>query len=692
MATLEKIRSKSVLLFTIIIVALLAFILGDFLTSGRTFFSDPTTLAEVDGKKINIQEFESRVQQITESNKDANIAEVHQYVLEQMINELLIKEEIEKLGIVVTSQELTNAMTGANALPMVIQQVQQMGMENPAQLYDLAYNPAKLGIDPNNEQMMVLSQNAKAAWKTLEQNVTDMLLQQKYYSLFAGTLTANKLDAKALYNDQATTSKIIYAKKDYSSLSDDQFKVTDEEISALYDQHKNRFLVNETPSVLIDYIAVSITPSAADRTAARTEVNNAIAALKAKPGIEGLEGNVNIIPSRVKGPKDNVDAALKDTLDKMQINDVIDLSRGDNHKIAKLLAKTTDTITAKWDALSFMGEPAKIDSVVNLLNAGTTIDTLIAQGLIAKNPNTPAEFSLYDTNVDENTKKIVLGAQVGKFFSPDSTNAIIRVNELVNGNVYEYAIAEYNVEPSAQTIAKIKKDLSDYAGKNNNPEAFAKNAAAAGYTVNSANLTSSSTGIPAAFGRSLIPSTRKGVNWAMEADKGTVSPMFSDEDNTRVYAIAVKEIYKGDYIPASDPDVKKYLEGIAVRDKKAAKLMGDYKNMKSLEEIAAAMGSSIDSTQVTFSNPAIAGLGMEPVVNGNVAVAASGKLVGPLKGENSVIAIKVLSQDKSNTPYDQKTFENQYNRTFSGVLSNGLPMILREKADVENRIQKFYRN
>ena len=37
MATLEKIRNKSVLLFVIIVVALLAFILGDFLTSYFNF-------------------------------------------------------------------------------------------------------------------------------------------------------------------------------------------------------------------------------------------------------------------------------------------------------------------------------------------------------------------------------------------------------------------------------------------------------------------------------------------------------------------------------------------------------------------------------------------------------------------------------------------------------------------------------
>ncbi len=42
MATLEKIRSKSVILFVIIIVALLAFILGDFLTSAAPTLAPAT--------------------------------------------------------------------------------------------------------------------------------------------------------------------------------------------------------------------------------------------------------------------------------------------------------------------------------------------------------------------------------------------------------------------------------------------------------------------------------------------------------------------------------------------------------------------------------------------------------------------------------------------------------------------------
>ena len=46
MATLEKIRSKSVLLIVVIGVALLAFIVGDALTNSRNLFGDHTTVAK----------------------------------------------------------------------------------------------------------------------------------------------------------------------------------------------------------------------------------------------------------------------------------------------------------------------------------------------------------------------------------------------------------------------------------------------------------------------------------------------------------------------------------------------------------------------------------------------------------------------------------------------------------------------
>ncbi|MDE7237386.1 MAG: SurA N-terminal domain-containing protein, partial [Paramuribaculum sp.] len=119
MATLEKIRSKSALLLVIIGGALLAFIAGDFFTSGRTLFGGGTTVAKIDGHSIDIQQFQNRVQQasqeLQQSNQKVDGAVLQQQVLNQMVQEQLFNEEIEKLGIKVTDEELSNALVGSGS-------------------------------------------------------------------------------------------------------------------------------------------------------------------------------------------------------------------------------------------------------------------------------------------------------------------------------------------------------------------------------------------------------------------------------------------------------------------------------------------------------------------------------------------------------------------------------------------------
>lgn len=151
MATLEKIRSKSVLLLVIIGVALLAFIIGDFFTSGRTFFGTGTTVAKVGGQKIDIQEFQRQMevanQSAQQSGQKIDQALLQQQVLGNMVSEKLYKEELEALGLKVTDDELTEMMLGTGA-PMVDQMVrQQVGVESASALHDMAFNPVKYGLD-----------------------------------------------------------------------------------------------------------------------------------------------------------------------------------------------------------------------------------------------------------------------------------------------------------------------------------------------------------------------------------------------------------------------------------------------------------------------------------------------------------------------------------------------------------------
>ena len=114
MATLEKIRNKSVLLFVIIIVALLAFILGDFLTSGRTYFGSGTTVAKAGSVSVDYTDYQNRMNQISEQyraqSRDVSSDQVSGEAISALVAEGLVNKEYEKLGIVVTDSELSEAM------------------------------------------------------------------------------------------------------------------------------------------------------------------------------------------------------------------------------------------------------------------------------------------------------------------------------------------------------------------------------------------------------------------------------------------------------------------------------------------------------------------------------------------------------------------------------------------------------
>ena len=67
MATLEKIRSKAAMLVVVIGIALLAFIIGDFLNSGQSFFMmNQNKVATVNGTTIGVEEYQARVSARTE--------------------------------------------------------------------------------------------------------------------------------------------------------------------------------------------------------------------------------------------------------------------------------------------------------------------------------------------------------------------------------------------------------------------------------------------------------------------------------------------------------------------------------------------------------------------------------------------------------------------------------------------------
>ncbi len=690
MATLEKIRSKSVILFTVIIVALLAFILGDFFNSSRSLFGPGTTAAKVDGHKIDIHQFNSRVESARQRMQDQgynvpDLAILQSQVLNEMVYEALFNEELDRLGIVVTDNELSSAMTGATALPGFVQQIQlQFGIQSPDQFHDMAFNPGKYQLPPD------VAQQLQTYWINYENDIEKELKQQKLAGLFMGAITANKLDARSMFDDEASTSEIEYAKVDYNSLSGDEFKPTDAEINAKYNELKNRFRLDR-PVRKLNYIVVDIVPSSDDILKAEQSVEEALSLLNTQEGIDGLSGM--FVANNVVAKKSGHSRQVANALDSLEVGQAKLLSFNNNtYTLAKLLAKNENQLdSVKLEFAVFaINDAAQRDSIIGALNAGGKPDDM--PGVVNQQPETTV--SLLDQNGAQ-IKELIADAVTGRYFTPDTAaNAqqvrVFRVNGYTPAvTTYEVAEITYQVDPSSTTINGLTSALRDFITENNTAAKFAEQAAQAGYHIFPAQIDDLSLSI------GNLPDTRGAVKWALNAKKGQVSNIYGDDQTGSLIAVALNDIYDNGFTPVSDPAVNEYVASLAANDKKAAKLLADYQGKgNSVAQYAAAMNTEVDTTNVTFGRPSVSGFPInESELIAAVASAPQGKLQGPIKSNSAVVVFQVNNVDNTGREFNYDVDRVRFNQQQgAGVLGRNLFMILLGNNKVENNLLQFYQD
>jgi peptidyl-prolyl cis-trans isomerase D len=536
-----------------------------------------------------------------------------------------------------------------------------------AGVYDAMMNPAKYHLTADQAAQI------KQMWTAQEQQVENALKQQKFGRLIAGLYTANVLDAKAIYNDNNTTSHITYVTKDFSSISDKDVTVSDSDIKSEWEKYKNRYRLQE-PMRSIDYIRVAIEPSVTDVAAGQKEVEDALYGLRTGNGLDAVSGNTNFIVNRATTPRSAItDNNLKSFVDSASVGHAAIINQAGNaYTLAKVLNITQDIDSVNVSVIH-TADAATLDSVMTKLAAGATVADF------AQTENTQSQDSLWvsliNPQFDAKLKDLLTNANVGEFVPRTDTiqgqviNSIYRVNRRHNPvNAYELAVINYTIEPSITTINKLNSDLHKYLVANTNATNFAKNADAAGYSVLSGTVSASAPHI------GNLNDSRSAVKWAMEAKRDEVSPVFGDSKQSYILAVAVKDIYDGDYVPYNSSLIKDMITAQVRADKKAQKLIDQYKGKaKDLKGYAKLLGDTVKVADVNFASPMFGNVGMnESDLQGQVAAAKKGALVGPVKGNSSVVVFVVNGRDTQGRPYNFEESAQRFNQTLgaNSIFSN----------------------
>ena len=130
MATLEKIRGKAGLLIVVVGVALFAFIIGDFLRSGSTFFrQSQEVVLNINGEKIKIYDYqqrlkamEKRAEQSGTKITDEQRASLNNQLAQQYVQDYVLRQQADKLGLTVSPEELLALIIGDGVQPSMFAQ------------------------------------------------------------------------------------------------------------------------------------------------------------------------------------------------------------------------------------------------------------------------------------------------------------------------------------------------------------------------------------------------------------------------------------------------------------------------------------------------------------------------------------------------------------------------------------------
>ena len=712
MATLQKIRSKGPLLVIVIGLALFAFIAGDAWKVLQPH-QGKQDVGEVNGEVLSAQDYQKMVDELSEVIKLTNglnsltedqLNNVKDQVWQSYVNNKLIAEQAEKLGLKVTDAEI-QSIIDQGTHPLLMQtpfRNPQTGMFDKDMLKKFLVDYANLNASQMPAQYVEYYQKMGAFWQFVEKTLAQSTLAEKYQNLVAKSLISNPVAAEDAFNSRTEQSDLLLAGVPYSSINDSTVQVSDSEIKDLYNEKKEQFKqLVETRD--IRYIDVKVVPSDADRKAVEkevTEYSNQLASTTADFGTFVRSTGSSVNYSDVPVSKSVFPADVASRLDSTNVNEVYGPyynQTDDSFNAFKLLAKVSSPDSIQFRQIQVYADTEEktktlADSIYNALKGGADF------AAVAKIYGQTGEATWVNAQSWEGSE---LDADNSKFI-----NTLLNqpVNELANLNMgqanlilqvmnkksmqtkYKVAVVKREVEFSKETYNAAYNKFSQFVAQNTTIDSMVKNAEESGYTLMPRTDLSSAEHYVGG-----VRSTREALKWIFAAKPGEVSPLYECGENDHLMVVALDKIHEAGYRDINS--VAEILRAEIRRDKKAEKIMEEMKKYNSIAQVKGMKDAVSDSVKhVTFSAPAYISVtrSSEPVIGAVAAKTAANKVSAPIKGNGGVYMIQVYAKEKGSEKFDAKQEEATLTNMAVRIAGNQLINDLYQKAKVVDQRYLFF--
>ena len=629
MASLNTLRTKfGILLSIIIALALLAFILS--LKTEMGFTGNDPRVGVIDGEKINYSEYYEQYELVKnqsgiQESDEQQSAMLANATWQALISKYVLTPGFERVGIRLTEPERMAILSGQS-----YSQTLQNAFADP--------RTGRLNVEAIGQFLAQAETNPEAAqaWAQLNDQIRMETLFQKYAGLVKGGVYVNTLEVDRGVKSANNTYSGKWAGKRYSSVPDSLVSVTNSDLKAYYDSHKDMF--KQTPSRTISYVVFAVDPTDADlqeleKTA--TEVGREFAATEEVRSFVRANRNGKVSETYISGAQLSEEESAALMADKMYgpvlKNNEWTMSRVVDSKMAP------DSIGIRHIVLPYTQE-ALADSLLTTLRNGADF------------AQTAMQYSLYEATAANGGEVGVMpfSAFSGEFIDALATAKKGDIVKVASGDaiqliqVYRADKPTKHVQVATITYPVIASDatrrtIHSQAGTfsvdaKGSSEAFADAAAAAALTPRVAQINQGDRTVRG------LEDSRELTRWAYGAEPGDLSEIFSVGKD---YVIAMlTEVDDNEY--ASLEKVAAQVRAQVLRDKKYDHIVKSLSGT-TLDEQAASLGSEVgEFSDVTYETFYVNGVNaLEPRLVGAITASEKGVVSAPVKGLSGVYVFEV---------------------------------------------------
>lgn len=706
MAILESIRKRTTVLILIIGLALFAFVIsGVFKSNGFGGGKVGSSVAEINGEDVSIEDFRAKVETASRSYPPSFTSmQLVNMVYDQEVRKTILNQQFEDLGIDVESDQ-------------IIEFVKTSGY---AQIPDFQDENGVFNEEVFKSAIADWRANDPLrydAWLQDEKAIIEAAKERLYFNLVKGgvgaTLAEGKFDYK-LANDKVDMQ---FVRIPYTSIPDSTIQVSKTQIQAYINDHKDQFEQNKARDIRFVYFEEK--PSTEDENNVKAEISallddtveysESTDTYDTIPGFRNTKDMVVFLDRHSDTKFDTIYKAKKDlpsvaadTLMAMAVGQIYGPYKdGDLYKISKIMDKKANgSVKASHILISWAGAERVSPTVTRTkeeaeakakeLLADAKKEDAVFTALARDNSDGPSaprggDLGYFQEGVMADAfNDFCFNNPVGTIGLVETQFGyhIIKIDD--KQDVIQVATLAREIQPSEATINTIFTNATKFemASLDSEPENFGDIARESSYTVRPVNkIGEMDENLPG------LGAQRSVVQWA-----------FNDE--TSVGDIRRFNVTNGYAVVQL---TKKYKKGLmSPEDASAIALPEIRKELKAEQIIAANKGKAMDAiasdnnvslstaSAVTVKSPTLPGSGREPLVVGTAFALDQDQTSNLIKGETGVFMVKVTKKEAAPDVDNFSTYANSLRSSAAARVNGAVYNALKDKAEIEDNRATFY--